>query len=202
MLFVQFFYAYFVIRQHEYNYHYEFESSTLIIIALSIRAFKSASISQSSQTSHVENQHARSTFLFDNLISNQHARSSLSSQIFVSVSTSRDLTSYVSTSMISRITKNFFKKLSQLNKIYMIDEKFTSTNDNFDFKLRIFFNKYRRVELSSHAYMKETSFMFAKCALFHFYDNNYENITFDKFRNDMKKFFEESKWKRFNLTKW
>jgi hypothetical protein len=50
--------------------------------------------------------------------------------------------------------------------------------------------------------MKEVSFMLAKRALFHFYDNNYENITFDKFRVDMKKFFEESEWKRFNLTKW
>ncbi len=57
-------------------------------------------------------------------------------------------------------------------------------------------------ELSSHAYMKETSFMLAKRALFHFYDKQYENITFDKFRVDMKKFFVESKWKRFNLTKW
>ncbi len=132
-----------------------------------------------------------------NLISNQHARSSSSSQF-----TFRDLTSYVSTSIMSRITKNFFKKLSQLNKIYTTDEKFTSTDDNFDFKLRIFFNKYRRVELSSHAYMKEASFMLAKRALSHFYDNNYENITFDKFRDDMKKFFKESEWKRFNLTKW
>ncbi len=35
--------------------------------------------------------------------------------------------------------------------------------------------------------------MFAKSALFHFYDNQYENITFDKFRVVMKKFFEKSK---------
>jgi hypothetical protein len=91
-----------------------------------------------------------------------------------------------------RITENFFKKLSQLNKIYTLEKKFTSTDDNFDFKLRIFFNKCRRVELSSHAYMKEATFMLAKRALFHFYDNNYENITFDKFRVDIKKFFEES----------
>jgi hypothetical protein len=44
--------------------------------------------------------------------------------------------------------------------------------------------------------------MLAKRALFHFYDNQYENITFDKFRDDMKKFFKELKEKRFNLTKW
>ena len=73
-----------------------------------------------------------------------------------------------------------------------MNEKFKSTDDNFDFKLRIFFNKCRRVELSSHAYMKEASSMLAKRALFHFYDNQYEDITFDKFCADMKKFFEES----------
>jgi hypothetical protein len=44
--------------------------------------------------------------------------------------------------------------------------------------------------------------MFANRALFHFYVNEYENITFDKFRVDMKRFFEEFEWKRLNLTKW
>jgi hypothetical protein len=200
MLFVQFFYAYSFIRQHEYAYYSESKSSTSAVFAVSISAFECASISQASQTLRVENQHARSISLFVNSISNQHARSSSSSEIFVSATTFRDLTSYTSydsTSIMSRITENFFKKLSQLNKIYTIDEKFTSINDNFDFKLKIFCNKCKRFELSSHAYMKEVFFMLAKRALFHFYDNNYENITFDKFRVDMKKFFEESKWKRF-----
>ncbi len=92
--------------------------------------------------------------------------------------------------------------MSQLNKIYKNDEKFKNTNDNFEFKLKIFINKCKRVELSSHAYLKEIALMFANRALFYFYINEYENITFDKFRVDMKKFFEESEWKRFNLTKW
>jgi hypothetical protein len=92
--------------------------------------------------------------------------------------------------------------LSQLNKIYKNDEKFKNTDDNFEFKLKIFINKCKRVELSSHAYLKEIAFMFANRALFHFYVNEYENITFDKFRVDMKRFFEEFEWKRFNLTKW
>jgi hypothetical protein len=92
--------------------------------------------------------------------------------------------------------------LSQLNKIYKNDEKFKNTNDNFEFKLKIFINKCKRVELSSHAYLKEIAFMFTSRALFHFYVNEYENITFDKFRVDMKRCFEESEWKRFNLTKW
>jgi hypothetical protein len=202
MLFVQSFYAYSIVRQHEYNYHSESESSTSIVFTVSIRAFESASISQAFQTSRVENQHARSIFLFVNFISNQHARSSSSFQILVFTSTFRNLTSYVSISIIFRFTKSFFKKLSKLNKIYTLEKEFTRTNDNFDFKLKIFFNKCKRVELSSHAYMKKATFMLAKRALFHFYDNNYENITFDKFRVDMKKFFEKSKWKRYNLIQW
>jgi hypothetical protein len=109
MLFVQFFYAYFVIRQHEYNYH---ESESSIVFVVSIRASEFASINQSSQTLRVENQHARS-ILLSNLISNQHARSSSSSQILAFTSTFRNLTSYVSTSIIFRVTKSFFKKLSQ-----------------------------------------------------------------------------------------
>jgi hypothetical protein len=201
-LFVQSFYAYFIIRQHEYNYHSESESSTSIVFVVSIRASESASITQALQTLRVENQHVRSTSLSINRISNQHARSSSSFEILVSALTSRNSTSYVSTSIMLRITKSFFKKLSQLSKIYTLEKKFTNTNDNFDFKLRIFFNKCKRVELSSHAYMKRATFMLAKRALFHFYDNNYENITFDKFRVDMKKFFEKSKWKRYNLIKW
>ncbi len=84
------------------------------------------------------------------------------------------------------------RKLSQLNKIYKNDEKFKNTDDNFEFKLKIFINKCKRVELSSHAYLKEIAFMLANRTLSHFYVNEYENITFDKFRVDMKRFFEES----------
>jgi hypothetical protein len=132
-LFVQSFYAYSIVRQHEYSYHSEPESSISAVFAVSIHAFKCASINQAFQTSRVENQHARSIFL-SHLISNQHARSSSSSQIFVFASTL-----YASTSIMFRITKSFFKKLSQLNKIYTIDEKFSNTDDNFELQTKNLF---------------------------------------------------------------
>jgi hypothetical protein len=142
------------------------------------------------KTLRVENQHAHSTLLFNNLISNQHARSSSSFQILVSASTLRDLTLYASTSIIFSITESFFKKLSQLNKIYTIEEQFTNTDNNFDFKLRIFFNKCRRVKLSLHTYMKKASFMFAKRALFHFMIINTKTLHSTNFvtiwRNSLK----------------
>jgi hypothetical protein len=199
---MQFSYAYSIIRtQFEYNYHsdssfLQFSSS---VATASIRASELTTINQSTR---IENQHARFVFL-SAFVSNQHARSASSSVISTSIfrnSTSIDENYYESTQ--SRFVQNFFKKLSQLNKIYKNDEKFKSTDDNFEFKLKIFINKCKRAELSSHAYLKEIAFMLANRALFYFYVNEYENITFDKFRVDMKTFFEEFEWKRFNLTKW
>jgi hypothetical protein len=197
---MQFSYAYFSIRaQLEYNYHsdfsfFQFSSS---VAAVSIRVFESVN-----QSIRIENQHVRFVFL-SAFVSNQHARSASSSVIHASIfrnSTSIDENYYESTQF--RLVQNFCKKLSQLNKIYKNDEKFKSTDDNFEFKLKIFFNKCKRVELSSHAYIEEIAFMLASQTLFHFYVNEYENITFDKFRVDMKTFFEEFEWKRLNLTKW
>ncbi len=199
---MQFFYAYSVVRaQLEYSYHFDssFSQFSSFAAIVFIRASESATINQSIR---IENQHARFVLL-SAFVSNQHARSASSSVISASVfrnSTSIDENYYESTQ--SRLVQNFFKKLSQLNKIYKNDEKFKSTDDNFEFKLKIFINKCKRVELSSHAYLKEIAFMLANRTLFHFYVNEYENITFDKFCVDMKRFFEESEWKRFNLTKW
>jgi hypothetical protein len=197
---MQSFYAYFSIRaQFEYNYHFDSSSSqsSSSVAVVSIRVSESVN-----QSTRIENQHARFAFLSAS-VSNQHARFASSFVISVSIfrnSTSIDENYYESTQ--SRFVQNFFKKLSQLNKIYKNDEKFKNINDNFEFKLKIFVNKCKRVDLSSHAYLKKVAFMLANRALFHFYVNEYENITFDKFRVDMKRFFEEFEWKRLNLTKW
>jgi hypothetical protein len=189
---MQFSYAYSAIRvQFEYSFdHHDSQSSQFSssAVTVSIRASESATINQSTR---IENQHARFVFLSAS-VSNQHARSASSSVISASVfrnSTSIDENYYESAQ--SRLVQNFFKKLSQLNKIYKNDEKFKSTDDNFEFKLKIFINKCKRVELSSHAYLKEIAFMLANRTLSHFYVNEYENITFDKFCVDMKRFFEE-----------
>jgi hypothetical protein len=187
---VQFSYAYSAIRaQFEYSFDhhdsqsFQFSSS---VAAVSIRVSESVN-----QASRVDNQHTRSILLSAS-VSNHHVRSSSSS---VSASKIQNLTSMNETfyeTTQSRFEQNFFKKLSQLNKIYKNDEKFKSTDDNFDFKLKIFVNKCKRVELLAHAYLKEIAFMLANRTLSHFYVNEYENIIFDQFRIDMKKFFEES----------
>jgi hypothetical protein len=188
---MQFFYAYFSIRaQLEYNYHSDFSFSQFssFVAVVSIRVSESVN-----QSIRIENQHARFALLFVfAFVSNQHARSASLFVIHASVfrnSTSIDENYYESTQ--SRLVQNFCKKLSQLNKIYKNDEKFKNTNDNFEFKSKIFFNKCKRVELSSHAYIEEIAFMLTSQTLFYFYVNEYENITFDKFRVDIKTFFEK-----------
>jgi hypothetical protein len=188
---VQSSYAYSAIRvQLEYDFdHHDSQSSqsSSSVAAASIRVSEPVS-----QAPRVDNQHTRSIFLSAS-VPNHHARSASSSVIPASVfrnSTSIDENYYESTQ--PSFVQNFFKELSQLDKIYKNDEKFKNTDDNFEFKLKIFINKCKRVELSSHAYLKEVASMLASRALFHFYVNEYENITFDKFCVDMKRFFEES----------
>jgi hypothetical protein len=120
---MQFFYTYSVVRvQFEYNYHFDssFSQSSSFAATVSIRASESATINQSIR---IENQHARFVFLSAS-VSNQHARSASSfviSASFFRNSTSIDENYYESTQ--SRLVQNFFKKLSQLNKIYKNDEK-------------------------------------------------------------------------------
>jgi hypothetical protein len=183
-------YAYSAIRaQLEYSFdHHDSQSSQFSssVAAISIRVSESVN-----QASRVDNQHTRSTLLSAS-VSNHHVRFSSSSvsASMIQNSTSMNETFYETTQ--SRFEQNFFKKLSQLNKIYKNDEKFKNTDDNFDFKLKIFVNKCKRVGLFAHAYMKEIAFMLANRTLFHFYVNEYENIIFDQFRIDMQRFFEES----------
>jgi hypothetical protein len=113
----QFSYAYSVIRvQLEYSYHSDssFSQFSSFAATVSIRASELATINQSI---HIENQHARFVLLSAS-VSNQYARSASSSVISASIfrnSTSIDENYYEST--LSRFIQNFFKKLSQLNKI-------------------------------------------------------------------------------------
>ncbi len=43
---------------------------------------------------------------------------------------------------------NYSKKLALLKKIYKNDDKFDIIDDNFDFKILIFYDKCKRADLS------------------------------------------------------
>jgi hypothetical protein len=74
--------------------------------------------------------------------------------------------------------RNFRKKLIDLIKIYKKENKFKNKNDNFDFKIMIFYDKCNVIELFEHAYMQIASIMLEERALNHYYFNRMYAMTF------------------------
>jgi hypothetical protein len=113
---------------------------------------------------------------------------------------------YVSSSL-SEINQSderiiYAKKLSALNKLYKNEEKFESTENNFDFKLTIYLDKCKFADLSEHAYKKDVSLMLTNETLTYYYVNRDNFITFNDFCTSMRLYFEDSQWQSHNLDKW
>jgi hypothetical protein len=89
-------------------------------------------------------------------------------------------------------SRTFCKKLIDLIKIYKEENKFKNKNDNLDFKIMIFYNKCKIIELFKHVYMQVTLIMFEERALNHYYSNRMYAMTFHQFCVNMKGYFEES----------
>lgn len=53
----------------------------------------------------------------------------------------------------------YSKNLVILDKIYKNEDKFRRTGNNFNFKVIIFYNKYRQVRLTPNAYIYDTAIM-------------------------------------------
>jgi hypothetical protein len=66
----------------------------------------------------------------------------------------------------------------------------------------IFYDKCNVIKLFENAYIQVASIMLEKRALNHFYSNRMYTITFHQFCINIKRYFEESKWQRYNLNKW
>ena len=88
-----------------------------------------------------------------------------------------------------------------LDKIYKNKDKFSGTGDNFNFKVIIFYNKYRPVGLPPNAYIYDTFIMLFGQAQIHFYANCGDTFIFNQFYTNMQLFFEGLKWQQLNLTK-
>ncbi len=87
---------------------------------------------------------------------------------------------------------NYSKKLVLLKKIYKNDDKFDIIDDNFNFKILIFYDKCKRADLFRIAYDEDVSIMFRNQILIYFYTNQVIFITFDDFCVSMKNFFKDS----------
>ncbi len=66
----------------------------------------------------------------------------------------------------------------------------------------IFYDKCNVIELFEHVYMQIALIMFKERTLSHFYSNRMYAMTFSQFCINLKRYFEESKWQRYNLNKW
>ena len=77
-----------------------------------------------------------------------------------------------------------------LKKIYQKNDKFGGIDDNLNFKLQIFYDKCKKVDLSAHVYLQSVFSMLSDQALNFFYVNQYQ--TFESFRNHIKQMFEGS----------
>jgi hypothetical protein len=96
----------------------------------------------------------------------------------------------------------FLQKINRFNENWKKDNKFKNKNDNFDFKIMIFYDKCNVIELFEHVYIQIALIMLEKRALNHSYSNRVYAIIFHQFCINIKRYFEQSKWQRYNLNKW
>ena len=96
----------------------------------------------------------------------------------------------------------YSKKLVLFDRIYKDEKKFGKTNDSFDYKLLLFYDKCKRVGLSKHAYIYEASIMLIWQIQSWFYKIRNMILIFDEFCEGMRDYFEKDEWEHHNLNKW
>lgn len=92
----------------------------------------------------------------------------------------------------NNLFENHFRRLFQLNKLYKKENKFSETNDNFDFKLIIFHNKCRLISLSQTAYIQDVESMLIDEAFAQFYAAKYQKRNYDDFLKKIRDFYKKS----------
>ena len=98
---------------------------------------------------------------------------------------------HASASVFETTMFDYFHKLLQLEKGYKTKKKFTSIENNFEFKLIMFLKKCRRVELPQQDYLKTASLMLSEQTLTVFYVNRFFIISFDDFCRQIQSTFED-----------
>lgn len=74
-------------------------------------------------------------------------------------------------------------------------------DDNFNFKVTIFYNKCRQVGLLLNSYIYDASIMLFGQIQMHYYAYCGNFSIVKQFCTNMQLFFKDPKWQRFNLTK-
>jgi hypothetical protein len=103
--------------------------------------------------------------------------------------------------------QSFGKELANLAKMYTEDSKYSGENDNFDFKLIIFYNLYRRANVPKDEDIMANAYPTMLCglALDHYYsnlDNIALTLSFNQICNAICLYFEGPKYKCRILAQW
>jgi hypothetical protein len=103
--------------------------------------------------------------------------------------------------------QSFGKELANLAKIYMEDSKYSRENNNFDFKLIIFYNLCRRANIPKDKDIMANAYLIILCGLaLDYYYSNLNNIaptlSFNQIYNAICLYFEGPKYKCRILAQW
>jgi len=98
--------------------------------------------------------------------------------------------------------KYYSKELANLAKLYLEESKYNSKNDNFDFKLIIFYNLCTKATLPKVALAQAYSTMLRGLALDHYYTNLKNNgaTSFEQMHQATRNYFKGPEYKRKVLT--
>jgi hypothetical protein len=105
----------------------------------------------------------------------------------------------------STTSQNFGKELANLAKLYTEESKYTGQDDNFDFKLVIFYDLCGRADVPDGAMAKAYPTMLSSLALDHYYTNirnTAQTLPFHQLCNATRNFFEGPEYRRSILNKW
>ena len=83
----------------------------------------------------------------------------------------------------------------------MDDQKYSNISGNFNFKLRIFYNIYNKVDILFNAYLKALPFILIGLALNYYYNSKLAILIFNKAYRQLYSFFKSPKLERRTLSK-
>jgi hypothetical protein len=101
------------------------------------------------------------------------------------------------------IAKTYSKELANLAKLYTDEAKYSSENDNFDFKLTIFTNLCQKTNILKQEFSQAYSTILCGLALDHYYTNLKSNplsVPFNKLYKAIYNYFKGLEYKRNILT--
>ena len=99
--------------------------------------------------------------------------------------------------------KTYSKELANLAKLYTDKSKYSSENNNFNFKLTIFIDRYQKADIPKQEFGQAYSTILRGLALNYYYTNLKSNpisVSFNKLYKAIHNYFKGLEYKRNILT--